>query len=454
METLSEKELATARARMVSLLKSPTATDCGPSPAPKLTAGVTNNVPLPFPKSMETLSETWLATARARMVSLLKSPTATEDGPSPAPKLTAGVTNNVLLPVPKSMETLSETWLATARSRMVSLLKSPTATENGPSPAPKLTAGVTNNVPLPFPKSMETLSETWLATARSRIVSLLKSPTATEIGSSPTPKLTAGVSTNVPLPFPKSMETLSETWLATARSRIVSLLKSPTATEIGSSPTPKLTAGVTNNVLLPFPKSMETLSEFWLATARSRMVSLLKSPTATENGPSPAPKLTAGVTNNVLLPFPKSMETLSEKKLATARSRMVSLLKSPTATENGPSPAPKLTAGVTNVPLPFPKSMETLSEKKLATARSRKLFSRSTFSTVHVCGFPIVISPSHSSEKLVQINKSSSKVEPASKPIVLHIAGVTGSSPCSVTLYGPASNATLVPVPDEPGKLF
>src|ERR671911_367180 len=210
METLSEKELATARSRMVSLLKSPTTTDCGPSPAPKLSAGVSTNVPLPFPKSMETLSETRLATARSKMVSLLKSPTATDLGPSPAPKLTAGVTNNVLLPVPKSMETLSEPKLATARSRMLSLLKSPTATENGPSPAPKLTAGVTNNVPLPFPKSMETLSETWLATARSRIVSLLKSPTATENGSSPTPKLTAGVTNNVLLPVPKSMETLSE----------------------------------------------------------------------------------------------------------------------------------------------------------------------------------------------------------------------------------------------------
>ena len=44
---------------MLSSLKSPTATDCGPSPAPKLTAGP--NVPSPFPKSIETLSEFWLA---------------------------------------------------------------------------------------------------------------------------------------------------------------------------------------------------------------------------------------------------------------------------------------------------------------------------------------------------------------------------------------------------------
>ena len=79
-----------------------------------MTADVTK-VPLPIPKSMETLFEPTLATARSSIVSLLKLPTATEDGPSPAPKLTAGVTN-VPLPIPKSMETLSETMLVTARS--------------------------------------------------------------------------------------------------------------------------------------------------------------------------------------------------------------------------------------------------------------------------------------------------------------------------------------------------
>ena len=95
-------------------------------------------------------------------------------------------------------------------------------------------------------------------------------------------------------------------------------------------------------------------------------------------------------------------------------------------------------------------------EKKLATAKSKKFCSTSTFSIVQVCGFPIVISPSHSSEKLVQINKSvpmSDTFLPASNPLVLHIAGVTGSSPCSVTLYAPGSSSTFVPV-EEPGKLF
>ena len=39
--------------------------------------------------------------------------------------------------------------------------------------------------------------------------------------------------------------------------------------------------------------------------------------------------------------------------LATARSNLVSPLKSPTATETGPSPVPKLVA-VPNVPVPVP----------------------------------------------------------------------------------------------------
>jgi hypothetical protein len=41
---------------------------------------------------------------------------------------------------------------------------------------------------------------------------------------------------------------------------------------------------------------------------------------------------------------------------------------------------------------------------------------------------------------LVQINNSFPKSEPASNPIVMHKAGVTGSSPCSVTLYAPGSS--------------
>ena len=56
--------------------------------------------------------------------------------------------------------------------------------------------------------------------------------------------------------------------------------------------------------------------------------------------------------------------------LATARSRFVSLLKSPTATECGIFPTPKLTAGVTNVRYRFPRVWRRSLEPALAIARS------------------------------------------------------------------------------------
>ena len=87
------------------------------------------------------------------------------------------------------------------------------------------------NEPLPLPKSIETLSETLLATAKSNTVSSLKSPTATERGEDPTAKLVAVL--NPPVPLPKSIETISEPPLATARSKSVSPSKSPTATDCG-----------------------------------------------------------------------------------------------------------------------------------------------------------------------------------------------------------------------------
>jgi hypothetical protein len=55
-------------------------------------------------------------------------------------------------------------------------LKLPTAISNGLFPTPKLVAGP--NVPVPVPKSIETLLELVLATAKSNIVSPLKSPIA------------------------------------------------------------------------------------------------------------------------------------------------------------------------------------------------------------------------------------------------------------------------------------
>ena len=57
---------------------------------------------------------------------------------------------------------LLESWLATAKSKNVSPLKFPTATDCGPVPAPKLVAGP-NNEPVPVPKSIEMLLESWLS---------------------------------------------------------------------------------------------------------------------------------------------------------------------------------------------------------------------------------------------------------------------------------------------------
>jgi hypothetical protein len=146
------------------------------------------------------------------------------------------------------------------------------------------------------------------------------------------------------------------------------------------------------------------------------------------------------------------MDTLLEKSLAVTKSKTQSPLKSPTATDVGPSSVSKWLA-VSNEAVPFPNSIDTLSEATLAVTKSRKFCSISTFSIVQVCGFPIVISPSHSSEKLVQINKLFPTVEPASYPLILHISGVIGSIPSSVTLYGPGSSSRFVPV-DEPVKLI
>lgn len=50
-------------------------------------------------------------------------------------------------------------------------------------------------------------------------------------------------------------------------------------------------ASFTETVGVDSLSSTDTLSEFWLATARSGSESLLKSPTVTEAGKSPTPKL-------------------------------------------------------------------------------------------------------------------------------------------------------------------
>src|SRR5437660_371776 len=109
-------------------------------------------------------------------------------------------------------DTLFEPSLAVARSCLPSPSKSPTATERGLLPTPKLLAAP--KLPVPSPNKIETLSELKLATARSCLPSPLKSPTATELGLKPTPKLVAAL--KLPAPLPNKTDTLFEPSLATA----------------------------------------------------------------------------------------------------------------------------------------------------------------------------------------------------------------------------------------------
>ena len=84
--------------------------------------------------------------------------------------------------------------------------------------------------------------------------------------------------------------------------------------------------------------STDTLSEFALAVTRSGLPSLSKSPTATDTPVAPglSPKLEAGPKPPV--PSPSRTDPSPEILFAVARSGFPSLLKSPTATENGRVP--------------------------------------------------------------------------------------------------------------------
>src|SRR3989442_1594166 len=107
-------------------------------------------------------------------------------------------------------------------------------------------------------------------------------------------------------------------------------------------------------------KVRESRVAAWLAGLFISTGTLLesKSPTATDAGLWPAPKVSAA--RKVPSPLPSSTETMLEPKLATARSGLLSPLKSPTATEKGPLPTPKVCAAP-KVPSPLPSSTETTS---------------------------------------------------------------------------------------------
>src|ERR1700730_18266531 len=137
------------------------------------------------------------------------------------------------------MDTLSEPALPVARSCLPSPLKSPTATEKGTLPTPKFVAAL--KFPAPSPNRIETLFEPRLTTARSWLPSPLKSLTTTKKGTLPTAKFPAAL--KLPAPSPNRIDTVFETMSTTARSWLLSRLKSPTATEKGEVPAAKCAAG-------------------------------------------------------------------------------------------------------------------------------------------------------------------------------------------------------------------
>src|SRR5207244_8704586 len=97
----------------------------------------------------------------------------------------------------------------------------------------------------------------------------------------------------------------------------------------------------------------------------------------------PTNKVVAG--GKVPSPLPSNTETVLDPALATARSGLPSLLKSPTATDQGAPPAAKFRAAW-KVPLPLPSSTETVLARELATVRSG-LRSRIRLPSGHQIGF-------------------------------------------------------------------
>jgi hypothetical protein len=113
----------------------------------------------------------------------------------------------------------------------------------------KSTAGAKEGVDEPAGvvfSSTDTVLLNWLATTRSGLPSPLKSPIATEVGSVPAEKLTAGAKEGVEDPggvvFSRT-DTVLLPALATARSGRPSPFRSPTATEMGSAPVEGLIVG-------------------------------------------------------------------------------------------------------------------------------------------------------------------------------------------------------------------
>src|SRR6185369_2443483 len=155
--------------------------------------------------------------------------------------------------------------------------------------------------------------------------------------------------------------------LVTARSSLPSALKSAAIGDVGSGPAGKL-VGAESAPLPSFKRTLIVLGlKLKLVTATSALPSLLKSPTTTESGLTPA--LNVGAPKNVPSPRPTRIERLWLTLFAVTRSVFPSPLKSPETRGHGPRPTlvPLL---LVNCPVPSPRNTTTFPEAYIATARS------------------------------------------------------------------------------------
>src|SRR3954452_21870764 len=90
--------------------------------------------------------------------------------------------------------------------------------------------------PAPSPRNTLTLPPMKLSAAKSGLPSLLKSPTATDLGVWATITGEPGAGVKPPMPSPSRIVTLSDELLTTARSGFVSRLKSPVTIWLGAVP--------------------------------------------------------------------------------------------------------------------------------------------------------------------------------------------------------------------------
>ncbi len=133
------------------------------------------------------------------------------------------------------------------------------------------------------------------------------SPMLTDWGLKPVEKSTLGAKVGVVAPLAvvfSRMETVLLLVFAVAKSSLPSPLKSPMLTEVACEPTVKstLVAKVGVVALVVVLSRMETLAPFWFDTAKSGLLSLLKSPILTEVEPEPVVKSTLGLKVGVVAP--------------------------------------------------------------------------------------------------------------------------------------------------------